>query len=102
MLGDNFLLPYIKLTISKCRINIGICVGFTYAGATVKRVAWSGEQSVPEEASEDANMPWMNYLMDILIVDVCKSVKLTRNIFSFLEILNFSRVLQFRTMSLLQ
>jgi len=39
MLDANFLLFYIKLAISERRINVGICVGLTYAGATVKRVA---------------------------------------------------------------
>ena len=45
--------------------------------------------TMPKEASKDANVAWMNRHMDVLFVDVCQSIKLTRNIFSFLERLNF-------------
>lgn len=38
MLDANFLLSYIKLTIS-CRINVSIYVAQCYVGASVKRVA---------------------------------------------------------------
>jgi hypothetical protein len=44
---------------------------------------------MPKEASEDAYVPWMNNHVDILIVDVWKSIKLARNIFTFLERLDF-------------
>lgn len=85
-LDASSLVSYIKLTLTKCQIDLHNCVAQAYDGANVMSGSCNGVQALfKKEVPQAIYVHCFNHRLNLVIVDACKSIKTARNFFLILQ-----------------